>query len=320
MLTAPESSIYGALWLRAGDVEHPWWQLRAEGTTFGPSPPRANGTVRLVDRETAAARCLASTTAPCERVGEVTRSEKYWERVYKERRQPASPESDGTPFFTVVHYDRREHPTRFARYSVKGEWPHGQAANLLRGERAVRHLGGGRSRAWEYLLGVDLVATLRADGRPVDEPLRWRLADPRRVIVTQLTDHLWVRAVDVCRRDVGAHLCDRRRASCSGWSTRSARSTTARRVEGSPGGATVRTHRARRRPPALGRRTSARSTSAASALRTLARAGRVEERTGGAIAAPTVSSPPTPPVVLGHPLRTRPPPNRRHQTRPLSVC
>ena len=27
--------------------------------------------------------------------------------------------------------------------------------------------------------------------------MRWRLADPRRVQVTQLTDHLWIRIVDV---------------------------------------------------------------------------------------------------------------------------
>src|SRR5439155_6484725 len=33
-------------------------------------------------------------------------------------------------------------------------------------------------------------------GRPVDDPVRWRLADPRRLQVTEITDHLWVRVVD----------------------------------------------------------------------------------------------------------------------------
>jgi predicted acetyltransferase len=30
----------------------------------------------------------------------------------------------------------------------------------------------------------------------MEEPLRWRLADPRRLQIDQVTDHLWVRIVD----------------------------------------------------------------------------------------------------------------------------
>jgi predicted acetyltransferase len=36
-----------------------------------------------------------------------------------------------------------------------------------------------------------------AADRPVDEPLRWRLPDARRLRVRELRDHLWVRVVDV---------------------------------------------------------------------------------------------------------------------------
>jgi predicted acetyltransferase len=36
-----------------------------------------------------------------------------------------------------------------------------------------------------------------AGGRPVDEPLRWQLADTRALRVTRMSDDLWVRLVDV---------------------------------------------------------------------------------------------------------------------------
>ena len=49
---------------------------------------------------------------------------------------------------------------------------------------------------WDYLVHVDLVVSITTGNRPVDEPLRWRLADQRRVHVDTVYDHLWVRVVD----------------------------------------------------------------------------------------------------------------------------
>ena len=33
--------------------------------------------------------------------------------------------------------------------------------------------------------------------RPLDEPLRWRLADPRRLRTTSINDSLWARLIDI---------------------------------------------------------------------------------------------------------------------------
>ncbi|SHF05806.1 GNAT family N-acetyltransferase [Streptoalloteichus hindustanus] len=49
---------------------------------------------------------------------------------------------------------------------------------------------------WSFLLGIDLVAEVRAD-RPVDEPLEWLLTDPRLATTENVEDGLWVRLVDV---------------------------------------------------------------------------------------------------------------------------
>jgi predicted acetyltransferase len=50
---------------------------------------------------------------------------------------------------------------------------------------------------WQFVFGVDLVTTVKAEWRPVDDPLRWRLTDPRRVRVTRFGDLLWLRPVDM---------------------------------------------------------------------------------------------------------------------------
>jgi predicted acetyltransferase len=49
---------------------------------------------------------------------------------------------------------------------------------------------------WRYLLDIDLVHGVRAGMRMVDEPIRWMLADPRRLEM-KLNDQLWLRVLDV---------------------------------------------------------------------------------------------------------------------------
>jgi predicted acetyltransferase len=49
---------------------------------------------------------------------------------------------------------------------------------------------------WRYLIEMDLVSSVTAHLRPVDEPLRWMISDFRAMSITE-TDHLWVRVLDV---------------------------------------------------------------------------------------------------------------------------
>jgi predicted acetyltransferase len=50
---------------------------------------------------------------------------------------------------------------------------------------------------WAYVCDIDLTRGVQARGRPLDEPLRWLLRDPRRLRLTWMQDHLWVRLVDL---------------------------------------------------------------------------------------------------------------------------
>ncbi len=50
---------------------------------------------------------------------------------------------------------------------------------------------------WRFVFDLDLVGQVVAKRRPVDEPLRWRLADPRQLQVTVVRDRLYLRILDV---------------------------------------------------------------------------------------------------------------------------
>ncbi|MGI8751833.1 MAG: GNAT family N-acetyltransferase [Acidimicrobiales bacterium] len=50
---------------------------------------------------------------------------------------------------------------------------------------------------WRYLLDIDLVTDVTAWRRAVDDPLRWRLSDPRQVCTRFYGDMLWLRPLDV---------------------------------------------------------------------------------------------------------------------------
>jgi predicted acetyltransferase len=48
-----------------------------------------------------------------------------------------------------------------------------------------------------YLTGLDVVEEVVLPNRPPDEPIRWRLPDARTLVLTQLSDFLWLRLLDV---------------------------------------------------------------------------------------------------------------------------
>ncbi|MGP3691229.1 GNAT family N-acetyltransferase [Streptomyces sp. IBSNAI002] len=50
---------------------------------------------------------------------------------------------------------------------------------------------------WAFLTSLDLTRRVVAGKRPVDEVLRWQLADPRALRITRQSDDLWVRLIDV---------------------------------------------------------------------------------------------------------------------------
>jgi predicted acetyltransferase len=84
----------------------------------------------------------------------------------------------------------------YAMYSVQPSWNEGVAAAALDVRELLAADPEAYAAIWTDLLTRDLVAEVRAQMRPLDDPLPYFLADRRRARAT-LTDGLWVRLVDV---------------------------------------------------------------------------------------------------------------------------
>jgi predicted acetyltransferase len=273
-LTASESSIYERFGYGIATVSTRW-ELESEYATLV-APPDAGGAVRLVDGDAAAAAAqTVYDAASATRVGEIDRVAEWWKPIF-------APGPKGAKFFTAVHEAPDRRPDAFARYAIDQHWPDGVPAHTLRVIEIQAANPEAEAALWNHLFGIDLVGTVHAVDRPVDDSLRWRLPDPRRMRVRELRDHLWVRIVDVAAalgaRTYGAdetfviELVDPFRPANSGrW-----------RIEGGPDGATCAATGAEPdlalAAPDLGALYLG-----GIAASTLAAAGRVGERTTGAV-------------------------------------
>jgi predicted acetyltransferase len=86
----------------------------------------------------------------------------------------------------------------YATYRVKNDWD--DDAGSPSGYVRVRELHATSPLAlkemWRFMFGIDLVVHIKAFAQPMDDPLFFMLAEPRR-LQTQVEDGLWLRVVDV---------------------------------------------------------------------------------------------------------------------------
>jgi predicted acetyltransferase len=188
-LTASEASIYERFGYGTATFTTRW-ELASEYAATGASAP-SGGSVHLVEGDAACevARAVYDAAAAT-RTGEIERPAEWWSPIFNRGKR-------GVRFFTAVHTGRDGRPDAFARYALDQCWPDGVPAMTLRVIEIQAVDADAEAALWNYLFGIDLVGTVQAVNRPVDEPLRWRLVDSRRLRVRELRDHLWVRIVDV---------------------------------------------------------------------------------------------------------------------------
>ncbi len=190
ILTASESVIYGRYgYGSAADLTR--WKLPTSGTTLA-SPSRAEGRLRQLDGARAAPVLPAVYDAHrAATPGGLTRPRGYWDLWFLDR--PDQRHGASARFY-VVHESVGVEPDGYAAYRIASSWgDHGIPGSTLVASEVVSADPEVEAALWEHLLSVDLVATIDAVDRPVDDPIRWRLADPRRLQTQRVTDHLWVR-------------------------------------------------------------------------------------------------------------------------------
>jgi predicted acetyltransferase len=189
VLTASESVIYKRFGYGAAT-----WKLGASiarGHARLAQPVRDAGRVRLVSRGEADplyrevyARVQRS------RAGMVSRPDFWWPEVFW------VPEADRA-FFYAVHEDADGRADGYVSYEVRGEWYAGFADRELHVLDLQATDAAARAALWEFVFGVDLVVKIIATNLPIDEPLRFMLADPRQLRTDFVYDSLWVLPLDV---------------------------------------------------------------------------------------------------------------------------
>jgi predicted acetyltransferase len=193
VLTASESLIYRRFGYGAA-TSVMYTEIERAHSAFL-SPVSISGRYRFVEHKVAIKEILPPLYDDVRRacVGELSRTAARW-RGY---RLTNAPGGDFGPHLFVVYESDAGRMDGAVIYRAKLEWTNGVPDDTLEIVELIARTSAAYAALWRYCLDVDLVARIRGRHRPVDEPLRWMLADSRRLRVSHLADNLWVRLLDI---------------------------------------------------------------------------------------------------------------------------
>lgn len=192
ILTASESHLYGRFGFGVGTSRLSWRIDRRHAALA--SPGAGGGRVELLDADRAATELPPLfDRARLAQPGDLDRDASWWAAHFREREGPPDRRANR---FHVLHRGLTG-PDGYAIYRVEGSWDHGVPKSRLVVHEVVALDPAAEAALWKYLFAMDLVEVVEAANRPVDEPLRWLLADPRRLQVSGLRDELWVQLLDI---------------------------------------------------------------------------------------------------------------------------
>ncbi|HEY2263935.1 MAG TPA: GNAT family N-acetyltransferase [Streptosporangiaceae bacterium] len=132
------------------------------------------------------------------RPGLFARGDAWWRRLTYD---PPADRGGSGPLRCVLAEDDHG-PRGYALYSAKDTWSDFLPENTLTVRELMATDPAASATLWTDLLSRDLTTEFRLPMRPVDDPLLYQLADPRRTRTTMI-DALWVRLVDVPRALAG---------------------------------------------------------------------------------------------------------------------
>lgn len=284
LLWASESAIYGRFGYGSA-VPRLMVSGQTRSTAFRTAVVLGDGWVEEVTKDEfrAVAPGLHAQLLP-HRPGALDRPEVFWERELLDRREDRK---GAPPIRYALHYSGNGTLDGYARFKVTSPWtgelPDSEV-DILELEAADATV---RAGLWRFLFDLDLVRRFVSRDVPVDEPLRFLLADPR-TLTTTLTDSTYVRIVDLPRALA---------ARCYGTDLDLVVEVSDQLLEDNDGsfrvsaeaGAPARVIRVDRRPPdlSLGIAELGSIYLGGVPLTALHRAGLVTERTPGAVATMT---------------------------------
>jgi predicted acetyltransferase len=128
--------------------------------------------------------------------GALSRSATWWAHHL---RDPLIERQGATKMYHAVHTRPDGTAGGYVSYRVKEQW----SASTPMYDVIVVELVAGDADSykalWHYIINTDLCQTISSWRGRIDEPLRWMLADSRRLAVNALADDLYVRLLDIPR-------------------------------------------------------------------------------------------------------------------------
>ena len=267
-LFASESVIYGRFGYGVGSL-YERWIIDRQFTEYA-HPTASNGQIRFIDPEDIPKELpdvfRRSTVG---RPGVFHRAPHHWER---DSRAPEHRQSGPGGLFYAAYTDG-DNMDGYVTYRTN-------SPNLVVNE-LIATTREATAALWRFCFDMDLMTSTEAIKRPVDDPLPWMLADPRR-LQRSTRDALWLRLIDVSTSlKLRRYMHDGRlvfevRDDICPWNQERFE------LEGSTEGATCRTTKSS--PDlVLGVPQLASAYLGAVSFSTLAQAGLAEERTPGAL-------------------------------------
>lgn len=148
------------------------------------------GRVELVSKEDAMS-VVSHVYDAALRAGGVERSD-----VMRDHRFANVGEDKDKPWMYAVHRDDDGVADAYAIYTMKHEWPRSVPSGKVDVQECMAATPAGYADIWRFLFDIDLVATVEAWNRPVDDPLLLLVREPRRLRFG-VADGLWVRLIDI---------------------------------------------------------------------------------------------------------------------------
>ena len=214
ILIAAEYPIYGRFGYGPA-VMSIGWELDAGKPRF--ATPGA-GTVEFVDNETFRKEAPAIfERVRLSRPGMIARSDFDWDVKADIRRRPEDKPWLG---FRLLCRDDAGTPQGWANYKIDDKWDGMRPLGKVEVSDLCAATPEAEARLWRFLAELDLIITVTAGDRPVDDILPWLLHDAR---AAKHTGACRLRLGAAARRAGTADrasLLDERHGSCSRWSTR----------------------------------------------------------------------------------------------------
>ena len=185
ILWASQSLLYGRYGYGNTMPAHEW-HIDLRHTSYEHAPEWSGHYVKLERDEAIPLMTEAYERTRPNRTGMITRTAKRW--LYE-----IHPVNTKDEFFVI--YKEGDDALAYARYKIEKD-PHDEFKGTMHVVEAVAATDAAHAALWRYLFDQELVDDVIAHARPVDDPLVWMLAEPRR-LRRKLVDAIWMKILDI---------------------------------------------------------------------------------------------------------------------------